>query len=172
MKTVSIIPGRNAVSNEYASGRRIVRNWGGIPADEIIVQLRIMSAEEPVFNYFWHRIGLDGTWFTADWLTSMGYTNCKARFLGYPKRKGVTKSMMDFSFALLVQDSSLCVDYDAWPSEASGEAPPGPPTWPTPLVCFVWANVDPGNSILRNVTNELTTIGMPTINVGTSLITE
>lgn len=120
LRTVSIQPGRNAVANQYSSGRRIVRNWGGVPPDEVTVQLRLKASEEPYLNYFYHRTGLDGIWFTAAWLSSMGYTDHKARFIRYPTRKGITGNVMDFSISLLVQESSLCVDPDEWQSAGTG----------------------------------------------------
>jgi len=120
LRSVSIDPGRRAVSNEYGSGRRIVRNWGSVPADMVNIQLRIKSTEESIFNYFWHSTGMDGIWFTADWLQSMGYADHKARFLGYPRRKGVTKTIIDYSITLLIQESFLCVDPDQWPSAGPG----------------------------------------------------
>lgn len=120
LRTISIIPGRRSESNDQASGRRIVRNWGDIPADTITVQLRIGISNEPIFNYFWNRTGLDGIWFTATWLTTIGYADHKARFIGYPKRKGVTNNIIDYSFNLLVQESALCIDNDEWPSAGTG----------------------------------------------------
>ena len=122
LRTVEIRPGRNAQAITQASGRRIVRNWGHRPADQVTVQFRIHVDDEPAFNYFWHRTGMDMTWFTADWLTSMGYTDHKARIVGYPRRKGITGKWMDFAVTLLVQASSLCVNSKPWPSVGAGSS--------------------------------------------------
>lgn len=120
LRTVSITPGRKSVAAEFASGRRIVRNWGGKQPDEVTVQLRITATQEITFSAFYSSVGLDGVWFTADWLTTLGYADHKARFIGYPKRKGVTKSIMDFSITFLVQSASLCIDNDTWPTAGTG----------------------------------------------------
>ena len=122
LRTVEIRPGRNAQAITQASGRRIVRNWGHRPADQVTVQFRIYVDDEPAFNYFWHRTGMDMTWFTADWLAYMGYTDHKARIVGYPRRKGITGKWMDFAVTLLVKASSLCVDSEPWPAAGTGSS--------------------------------------------------
>ena len=121
LRTVNITPGSKVESQEQSSGRRIVRNWGHIPPDHVTVQFRIHKDLEPEFNYFWHRTGMDVTWFTASWLTTMGYADHKARILGYPRRKGVDISWSDFAVTLLVYASAYCVDGEAWPAEYIAE---------------------------------------------------
>jgi hypothetical protein len=108
-------------STEMASGRRVVRRWGHIPPDTVTVQFRVKEEDEPSFNYFWHRTGLDGTWFTADWLAVMGYDDHKARLLGYPRRKGVTGQVMDYAVTIVVQETALCVDPAPWLSGRTGD---------------------------------------------------
>jgi len=114
LRMVNITPGDKTVSQDPLSGRRIVRNWGHVPPDRVTVQFRIAKDLEPEWNYFWHRVGMDVTWFTATWLTSMGYTDHKARILGYPRRKGVDVNWSDFSVTLLVYPSAYCVDGEEW----------------------------------------------------------
>jgi len=118
LRAVNITPGSKMESQEQASGRRIVRNWGHVPPDRATVQFRIQKDLEPEFNYFWHREGMDGTWFTATWLTAMGYADHKARMLGHPRRKGVNPLWSDFAVTLLIYPSAYCVDPEPWPSES------------------------------------------------------
>jgi len=114
LRAVSITPGDKSLSQDSLSGRRIIRNWGHASADRVTVQFRINKDLESEFNYFWHRVGMDVTWFTAEWLTSMGYTDHKARILGYPRRKGVDIQWSDFAVTLLVYPSAYCVDGGEW----------------------------------------------------------
>ena len=120
LRTVNILPGSKVASAEQLSGRRIARNWGHIPADQVTVQFRISKALVSEFHDFWNHTGMDGIWFTADWLTDMGYANHKARILGYPRRKGVDITWSDFAVTLLVYPSAYCVDGEAWPTTGEG----------------------------------------------------
>lgn len=127
LRTVDIKPGNNTEATDQISGRRIVRNWGHKPADQVTVQFRIRQTQEADFKNFWHRVGMDVTWFEADWLTSMLYPNHKARILGYPRRKGISNIWMDFSVTLLVVHEDLAVDADPWLSAGTGvPLPPSP----------------------------------------------
>ena len=120
LRAVNIIPGSKTESQEQSSGRRIVRNWGHIPPDRVTVQFRIQKDLVAEFYYFWHHTGMDGIWFTASWLSEMGYTDHKARILGYPRRKGVDINWSDFAVTLLVYPSAYCVDGELWLSSEEG----------------------------------------------------
>jgi len=114
LRLVNVIPGSKAERYEQDSGRRIIRNWGHIPPDRVTVQFRIEKDFVADFLYFWHSVGMDVTWFTASWLAEMGYTDHKARILGYPRRKGIDTKWSDFSVTLLVYSSAYCVDAEPW----------------------------------------------------------
>ena len=114
LRAVNIIPGSKIDASEQLSGRRMARNWGHVPPDRVTVQFRIQKIYEPDFTYFFYRTGMDGVWFTADWLTEMGYSDHKARIIGYPRRKGVDVNWSDYSVTLLVYNSSYCADGPTW----------------------------------------------------------
>jgi len=129
LRAVNIYPGKNTESTRQLSGRRTIRNWGHRPPDRATVQFRIHKNDVPAFIYFWHRTGMDVTWFTASWLTSIGYTDHKARILGYPRRKGLDVNWSDFAVTLLIAPSAYCVDGSAWLSATTGVVTPPVITW-------------------------------------------
>lgn len=113
-RTAAVRPGKRMSETAMLSGRRVVRNWGALPPDTLTVQLTVRETEEATLRYFWNRVGMNGIWFTADWLTIVGYDNHKARFLGYPKRKGIAASVSSYLITFLVQQSDLCNDPPQW----------------------------------------------------------
>ena len=135
-RTVNVALGTNWKGTTMLSGRRTMRRWGHVPPDTATVQFRINREQFNTLSFFWHRVGLDGIWFEADWLETLGYDDHKCRFLGLPKRKSIDGNWSDFSATILIQKAELCPIVEPWKSEAGGGGTGGGAYARKPLICI------------------------------------
>lgn len=113
---VSIKPGSTISERRLMSGRREVRRFGDGAPDVITCKFRFTEAEYVTFKDFWEDdLSIGTNWFTATWLATMGYSDHKARFLGYPKASPSKGEYLDLSATLIVQASgSVVVSDTTW----------------------------------------------------------
>lgn len=119
---LSVTPLSNSVRTKKLSGRTEVRTYGSGAWAKGVGTLRLPNDLVATLQSFYARtcnMGLN--WFTADWLSTMGYTSHVARFVNYPRRKGKGVFKSDFSVRLLIAPATAVWDDTEWPSAGPGE---------------------------------------------------
>ena len=121
VRTIAVQAGNNINRQQWQSGRADNRRFGAGAPDRVSVQFRVLNSDAKAFEYFFHRsANLGVNWFSAPWLSGMGYSSHVARVLGYPKRKGVSGLWSDYSATLLIQNAAYVPSDSEWPSEGPG----------------------------------------------------
>lgn len=128
-KRISLTPGDTRKIRDSVSGRKEIRRMGSGAPDQIRVLFRLTWAQWAIFKrlHEWD-LNLGLNWFSASWLTTLGYSAHKARFLGYPREVARQQYFVDVVATLLVQTTADIIGEDtSWPCAATGGEPP-PPT--------------------------------------------
>jgi hypothetical protein len=117
-KGISITPGNTNVIRETISGRKEIRRMGSGAPDKATVTFRFTWNEWATFKTFFDStLNLGLNWFSADWIPSLGYSDHKARILGYPKVRATQKYFVDVSATLIIQVNADITTTDTqWPS--------------------------------------------------------
>lgn len=124
LRVITVNAGSNLYRQEWASGRAENRLFGTNDPDTVKLQLRLSKDKIPVFEDWYNRTANFGiNWFTASWLSDLGYTNHKARLIGYPQLKGLTTSYADYTMSILVQESVYCPEDTFWSTGSTGTPP-------------------------------------------------
>lgn len=115
-KAFSIAPGTGTVPRKTQSGRTDRRCWGSGFPDTITSQVRIPNEYVEDFQTFFKvALNMGVNWFTASWLPLFGYDSHVAKFIKFPKRKGVGPLYCDYSVSLLVIPASQAPADTTWP---------------------------------------------------------
>lgn len=132
---LSTTQGDNAVRRSTQSGRVEVRKFGSGAPDEITCTFRLFGAAEvETFEYFFsHEANLGVNWFSASWLTLLGYAGHAARIVGYPRRTGHGTIYSDYAVTLHVKPSASVRADTEWPVEGPGSWGGTVPQWGAPL---------------------------------------
>lgn len=127
---MSITSGSTVKLRKLESGRNESRRFGDGMPDQLTCTFRLLHSAQydspdssttvtinqlEYFNdFFDNDLNQGVNWFTADWLTDLGYTSHKARFLGYPKVSGVQGYYYDLQATLLIQRSAWAAADTEW----------------------------------------------------------
>lgn len=128
-KNIGIVPGDTRIDRKLQSGRTEFRKFGDGKPDQMKALFRLTWAEWDIFKEFhMHELNLGINWFSADWLTDLGYDAHKARILGYPREIALQNHYVDVFCSLIVQATTDIVTEDTvWPCEPTGTEPEPPP---------------------------------------------
>jgi hypothetical protein len=119
LNAVNISYGDNSKRRKCESGRTEVRRFGSGSPDICSATFRMLKSDIPNFIEFYEvtsNMGLN--WFSADWLSDLGYTSHAARIIGYPKRSAYGTIYNDFSVNLQIKELSTCWPDTLWPTLA------------------------------------------------------
>ncbi len=111
-------PGTNLFRRKLESGRTEVRRFGSGAPDVVTLSFYFSETDIETFTvwYDWD-LNLGSNWFTADWLSIIGYTSHAARFLGHPKYTGKRGEEWRVSATVIVQKTAWVFSDDTtWPS--------------------------------------------------------
>lgn len=108
--------GSNALSRKAQSGRIEVTRYGSGAADHGTCTFKFIGAQKDLFESF-YRIGLNlgVNWFSASWLTGMGYPDHKAKVAGYVPVTGAPPGRYEYAVTLYIKKTSACPADTAWP---------------------------------------------------------
>lgn len=117
-KSISITLGDTCVRRDTLSGRQEIRRMGSGAPDIARLSLRLTWDEWVVFKEFYTRdLNLGLNWFSADWLTTLGYTAHKARLTEFPRERARQKQYVDVSLSLVIQlTTDITTTDSSWPS--------------------------------------------------------
>lgn len=130
-KRISLTPGDTRKIRDSVSGRKEIRRMGSGAPDQIRILFRLTWAQWAIFKrlHEWD-LNLGLNWFSASWLTTLGYSAHKARLLGYPREVARQQYFVDVIATLLVQATADIIGEDTlWPCAATGEVGPSIPDW-------------------------------------------
>ena len=125
-KKISITPGDTRIERRLQSGRTEFRRFGDGKPDQVKVLIRLMWAQWDTLKEFYERdLNLGLNWFSASWLAGLGYSEHKAKILGYPREVARQGYYVDIVCTLMVQKTVWIIGEDtAWPCAATGCEPP------------------------------------------------
>lgn len=131
-KNIGIVPGDTRKDRKLQSGRSEFRRFGDGKPDQMKTLFRLTWAEWDTFKEFYaHELNLSVNWFSADWLTDLGYDSHKARILGYPREIALQNHYVDVLCNLIIQKTAWIVGEDTeWPCEPTGAEPSEPEPGP------------------------------------------
>ena len=124
-KNIIIIPGDTRKERRLQSGRYEFRRIGNGKPDQAKVPFHFTWAEWDIFKGFYaHELNFGINFFSADWITSLGYATHKAKILGYPREIARQNYYVDIFCNLLIQKTDWIISEDSeWPCEPSGIEP-------------------------------------------------
>ena len=124
-KKISITPSDTRVGRRLQSGRTEYRQFGDGQPDQAKVLFRLTWAQWETFKHFYDRtLNLGLNWFTANWLTTLGYTDHGAKILGYPREIARQGYYVDVMCTMLIQKTDWIIGEDtSWPCAADGGTP-------------------------------------------------
>lgn len=128
-KKISITLGDTRIERRLQSGRTEFRRFGDGKPDQAKVLFRLLWAQWETFKEFYrHDLNLGLNWFSASWLATLGYSEHKAKILGYPREVVKQGYYVDIICILIIQKTAWIIGEDTeWPCESTGGEPP-PPT--------------------------------------------
>lgn len=105
--TVTIVHGDTVAALRMQSGRTDRRRFGDGAPDTMTGTLSLTQAQYTLFQTFFvttTSVGRD--WWTAAWLSFLGYSSHAGRFIGYPKRRrqGAFYTQIDVTVLIQRQD--------------------------------------------------------------------
>ena len=97
--------GSTAQQQTWISGRSAFNRFGSGAPDVVSGTIRVLSADVSSFIYLYERVLNFGiNWFSASWISSLGYSNSAGRLTGYPRRKFTGSLYSDFSVTIQIKD--------------------------------------------------------------------
>ena len=145
-KKISITLGDTRKERKLQSGRAEYRRFGDGKPDQANVLFRLTWAQWDIFKEFHaYDLNLGINWFSADWLTDLGYDAHKAKILGYPREVALQSHYVDVLCNLIIQKTAWIVGEDTeWPCAATGGEPP-----PVDEYGYIYGGHD-GGSVLQD----------------------
>jgi hypothetical protein len=142
-KKISITPGDTRVERKLQSGRTEFRRFGAGKPDQAKILIRLLWSQWDTFKHFYERdLNLGTNWFSASWLTILGYNEHKVKFLGYPREVARQGYYIDITCTLLIQKTTWIIGADTeWPCATTGGGAPPVPTWSENAAIYCDANL-------------------------------
>lgn len=121
-KNIVINPGNTRIERKLQSGRTEFRRFGSGKPDQAKILFRLTWAQWETFRDFYEKdLNLGMNWFSADWLIALGYSNYKAKILGYPREVANQGYFVDIACIVLIQKTSWIIGADStWPCATTG----------------------------------------------------
>lgn len=115
-ESLSLNFGTNALLRRNNSGRVEARRFGAGAEDTASCIIRCRGDEIARFQYFYEvTLNLGLNWFTAPWVTGLGYPGYGARITGYPQKSASNDGHMDFSVNIQFRLLADCWPETSWP---------------------------------------------------------
>ena len=147
-KKISITLGDTRIERKLQSGRTEFRRFGDGKPDQMKMLIRLLWAQWDTFKTFYeYDLSLGCNWFSASWLSGLGYNDHKAKFLGYPREVARQGYYVDIVCTLMIQKSEWAYTDVTWPMGAVPTPPPPPP--PT-YSGYIYGGHDGSSSTLQD----------------------